>query len=470
MIKRLLMLCLVMMFLLPCVQSEGIVPLPPPHRLEPVEWLDKDAEYTLISHKTPIIADPLMLALMGEGNEGVSSDADTEQATASGESLQEQGLYVLSVSPDGQRTLLSEGNQLFLLTGNTLRAVALNLSRCAITKREGMRQSMRYASMKPAQMVGSEGFRWSPDGRYICLLNARLPLVQFRPIPLMLIDAEKGEMFSIRAYEKGMGMGIATAMQGMFSPDSQHLYYTEYLGFSARLCRYDLIGETHELLADTHQELLAYPAMGMNENGDILCVMGARENALLTFREGAGGWGFTQQALPRLSVSHFAASGQGAIMELLPADMQTSKVQLVRYKGQMWRVTAEQKSYGLHFLLGTPGETTQEALSDIQQGDEEDAQAPIIRHITMSPSGNRYLLVTELQDEEKSLRFILLNLQPEESLAEVVLPEEAEISLPFIQRNNPRYPAGITFLAEDLLLVPGKNHTQLYRLVCDNPF
>lgn len=471
MIKRLLLLCLSLLTLLPCAQSEGNVAPPPPYRLVPVAWLDQDAEYTLISHKTPIIADPLALALFGSESPDIGASADTVQTAIRGETLLEQGFHVLSVSPDAQRTLISDGERLYLLTGNTLRAVALNLSRCDATRRGSMQPSIRYISRKPDQMVGNEGFRWSPDGKHICLLNARLYMRSFQPFPLMLIDTEKGEMFSIRIYEKGMALGSAAAMQGLFSPDSQYLYYTEYRSVSTRLCRYDLTNKTHELLADTHQGMVAYPAMGMNENGDILSTMIDRENVLLTFREGAGGWDFTQKAFSRLnSVVYFAASGQGAMMELiLPNSESSAKIQLVRFDGQMWRITASQKNHGIHFLLSSPDEIA--AFSDTQKDDAEDAQKLDILHIAMSPNGSRYLVLLETRDENKSLQSVLISARQDGSLIEVVLPEDMESFRPFLQRNHSGDATGITFLTEDLLLMPGEeNRTQLYRLVPGNYF
>lgn len=471
MIKRLLLLCLVWLTLLPCVQSEGFMPLPPPCELQPVQWLDQDAEYTLIRHKAPLIADPLMLAVSGGESEGLASSTDTVRTTITGEALLEQGFHVLSVSPDGQRILASEGDRLHLLTGSTLRTVALNLSRCAANKREGMQPSIRYASSDPARLVGSEGFRWSPDGKYICLLNAR-SAKGLRSIPLMLIDTDKAEMYSIKAYEKGSPLEMGTAMQGLFSPDSRYLYYTEYRSCSARLCRYDLTAETHELLADTHQMIMAYPTLGMDENGDLLSVMDDWDNALLTFREGAGGWSFTQQALPSMNVAYFTASGQGAMMELVPRGSEpTSNIQLVRFNGRMWRITAKRKDNNIRFLLSAPDEITEEALSKKQEGDTEDEQALAIRHIAMSPDGSRYLLVTEAQDEEKSLHLILLGAQRDGPLVEVLLPEGVELPRSLLQRNTSWYPSGIAFLTEDLLLMPADtNVTQLYRLVPGSRF
>ena len=445
--------------------------LVPWYKMEPVEWLDRNAEYTLIMPKTPIIADPLMLALMGSEDDDIGPVADTEQTTVSGQSLLEQGLYVLSVSPDGQRILCSAGARLLLMEGSTLRAVALNLSRCAATQREGMEQSIRYASQPAPRLVGSEGFRWSPDGKYICLLNDRQTIQQMKPVPLMLIDAEKGEMFSIRAYQTSNLHERATAMQGVFSPDSRYLYYTEFVDRTARLCRYDLNTQKHELLFDTLERLLGYPALGMNENGEILCAMGLKDNALLTFKEGADGWVSAQKALPGLGVSYFAASGQGAIMEqVLPKEQTAGHIHHVKVNGQMWRVSAEvQTEYGIdvHFCLRPPYESREEALADMQKDSEKNPQALCIRHVAMSPAGSRYLLVIESQDNKKAFRYFLMNAQSDEAPAVVEVPEEMKTGRPFFQRGNPWYAAGMVFLTEDLLLAPGEaNHTQLYRLEC----
>lgn len=464
--KRLLLLYLALISLLSCVQSEGMIAPPPPYKLEPVEWLDQNTEYTVIGYEAPIIADSLMLALMRGAEPRIGSDEDTVQTTMKGDALLKEGFYVLSVSPDGQRVLCSEGNGLYLLMDTTLRAVSLNLSRCAVTIREGAQQSIRYFSRVPAKMVGSEGFHWSPDGKYICLINAVMPIRRMQPIPLMLLDTQKGEAFSIRAYEKGKPHAFNTAMQGLFSPDSKYLYYTELRDHSARLYRYDLAHETHELLADTHQMMMAYPALGMNENGDIFSVMSAYENTLLTFREGPGGWSFTQKALPHLSVSHFAASGQGATMEQYTTSGQPGKLQLVKVNGKMWRISAKMENNTVHFTLSMPYETTYDAFNDIKNNSAEDEQTLRFLHVAMNPSGSRYLLVTELQNEEKSLQLYLLNARMDEPPRAIVLPKELEISRPFLQRENPWYAAGMVFLTDDLLLVPGEaNHTQLYRLV-----
>lgn len=439
------------------------------YRLKAVEWLDKSAEYTLTAHKTSIIADPPLLALMGGRSANITSSADTEQTTISGEALLEQGFFVLSASPDGQHFLCSEGQRLFLLTGNTLRAVALNLSRCASTQREGMQQSIRYASEPASRLVGCEGFLWSPDGRYVCLLNAKLLMAAMKPVPLMLIDTEKGEMFSVRAYPTGKQAG--SAMQGIFSRDSRYLYYTEFVDRTARLCRYDLNTQKHELLFDTLERFFGYPALGMNKNGEILCAMCWRENALLTFRESAGGWASAQKTLPLQDISYFAASGQGALMEQFLSDEKRAvPIHHVKVGGQMWRVSAEGRDGGVHFHLGTPYESTEEALAGIQK-ESENPNALFIRHTAMSPTGSRYLLVTESQDNKDVFRYFLMNAQSDEAPVAVEVPEEMNTVRPSFRRDNSRYAAGMVFLTEDLLLVPGEpNHTQLYRLVRFNPF
>ena len=157
MLKRLLLMCLILMFMLPSAKSQHDQPIPG-FRLEPVEWLDADKKYTVIGHKSAIIAEPLLLALYGdEAGANVTSGADMEQTVMKGSALLENGFRALSVSPDGQRILCSEGNQLFVLAGDTLRAVALNLSRC-VFNREGMEQAIWYASLKPSQMIGAEGY------------------------------------------------------------------------------------------------------------------------------------------------------------------------------------------------------------------------------------------------------------------------------------------------------------------------
>lgn len=466
--KRLLLLYLALISLLSCVRSEGMIAPPPLYKLEPVEWLDQNTEYTVIGYKTPIIADSLMLALMRGAEPRIGSDEDTVQTIMRGSALLQEGFHVLSVSPDGQRILCSEGNGLYLLTDTTLRAVSLNLSRCAVTIREGAQQSIRYFSRVPTKMVGSEGFHWSPDGKYICLINAVMPIRRMQHIPLMLLDTQKGEAFSIRAYEKGKPHAFNTAMQGLFSPDSKYLYYTELRDHSARLYRYDLAHETHELLADTHQMMMAYPALGINENGDIFSVMSAYENTLLTFREGPGGWGFTQKALPHLSVSHFAASGQGAMMEQQAPGGQTGKIQLMQFDGKMWRICAKMQKNNVHLTINAPYETIYDAFNNEKNNSTEDEQTLHILHVAMAPSGNHYLVVAELQNEEKSLNLYLLNARLKEPPLVIVPPEELGVSRAYLQRENPWYTAGVVMLTDDLLLVPGEaNHTQLYRLVPD---
>ena len=227
---------------------------------------------------------------------------------------------------------------------------------------------------------------------------------------------------------------------------------------------YEELGGTYTLGDDG----MLYPDLAI---GDILSTMIDRENVLLTFREGAGGWDFTQKAFSRLnSVVYFTASGQGAMMELiLPNSESSAKIQLVRFDGQMWRITASQKNHGIHFLLSSPDEIV--AFSDTQKDDAENAQKLDILHIAMSPNGSRYLVLLETRDENKSLQSVLISARRDGSLIEVVLPEDMESFRPFLQRNHSGDATGITFLTEDLLLMPGEeNRTQLYRLVPDNYF
>ncbi|MGI6690567.1 MAG: TolB family protein [Christensenellales bacterium] len=470
MIRRLLPFFLALFSLLPCARSEVIQPSVSPYKLEPVEWLDKDADYTIISNKTPIIADPLMLALMGDEDDHIGLSANMEQIVVSGESLLEQGFHVLSVAPDGQRFLCSEGSRLYLLMGNTLRAVALNLSRCVATQREGMQQSIFYANKQPTQIVGSEGFRWSPDGKYLFVLNGMVS-VRLGSIPLMLIDAEKGEMFSIRAYQRD-GYQHATAMQGVFSPDSQYLYYTELVGWAVRLCRYDLARATHELLIDTHQGLVAFPGLGMNAQGEIVSLMGWQNTMLLTtFKEGSTGWSFRQEALPSpfsVNFMHFHASGSGSLIDMM--SLRQKPVLNLSIGGRRYRleVKPDDKQQTILFSLKAPFETMKEIEANREEWEWDKTEAGI--YAVMMPSGSRYLLMTGLNKKDAITSYWLMDVQTGETVS-IQVPEEMETPRSSCRRGNDWYQPGITFLTDDLLLVPGaENQTQLYRLVCENPF
>ena len=472
MLKRLLLMCLILMFMLPSAQSQHDQPIPG-FRLEPVEWLDANKEYTVIGHKSAIIAEPLLLALYGdEAGANVTSGADMEQTVMKGSALLENGFRALSVSPDGQRILCSESNQLFVLAGDTLRAVALNLSRC-VFNREGMEQAIWYASLKPSQMIGAEGYIWSPDGKHLCVMNARMALANMRSVPLMLIDTEKGEMFSIKTYQKGNIRLFSTAMQGLFSADSRYLYYTEFLSGATRLCRYDLTHETHKLLADTHERLPAFPGLGMNAQGEIISfVAGTRHNALLAFKEGPAGWVFRQSPLPSTSIVYFAASREGSLTEsMLNSAALVKPMFNLSIGGQPYRLEVQlSEQQAVRFILSAPLETMGDITAYREGISKEQTGEPFICHAAMAPDGSRYLLIVKPDNSSSPVSFWVMDAHTGKAEA-VLTPEEMNLFQPSWTRGRAAYQPGIVFLSEDLLLVPDTaGKTQLYRLARYSPF
>jgi hypothetical protein len=472
MLKRLLLVCLILFILLPHAQSQHDQPIPF-YRLEPVDWLDKDKEYTVISHSSPVIADQIMLVLRGTGIEAdLASSADITQTVMNGSALLEQGFHVLSISPDGRRILCSEGNHFYILMGSTLRAVALNLSRCAMNNREGMSQSIWYASLKPSRMVGVEGYVWSPDGKHLCLTNTKISLTQMRSVPLMLIDTEKGEIFSVKAYQKGSIGMFSTAMQGLFSADSRYLYYTEYLGGTTRLCRYDLTNETHKLLVNTRERLLPFPGLGMNAQGEIISLIaGIRHSVLLAFKEGPAGWVFRQSPLFSTSIIYFALSGEGSLTESVLHSALVKPEYNLSIGGQPYRLEVQlNEQQAVRFILSAPFETTAEINTYHKGISIEQTGKPFICHVAMAPGGSRYLLVIKPDNSISPVSFWAMDARTGQTQA-VLTPEEMDIYQPTWTRGRAAYQPGIVFLSEDLLLVPDiAGHTQLYRLVRNSPF
>lgn len=454
------------------IQAAVAVVMTPKVRLEPVAWLDADAAYTLIAPKTPIVADPATLALAGGENGDIGDIADTEQTAVSGQSLLEQGLFVLSVSPDGERILCTMEDRLFVLTGSTLRAVALNLSRCAAAPRVGLLASIRYAAQPALRLVGSEGFRWSPDGKYICLLNAEMTLQQRRSVPLMLIDAGTGEMFSIRAYYSQVHK-YATAMQAVFSRDSRYLYYTEYVEKTARLCRYGLDTGEHELLADTRESMMGSPALGMNEKGGLCCFMSGKSNNLITFREENGRWTFEKQPVPTEALPDFAAAGQGMMFEVSVASGDAHRrIHAVKLKGKVQLLSAKMEDHTVHLtgqVLSKDGNGDLAALLKETAEAQSDPSALEIVHMTMSPDGSRYLMVLKQQDETEPLLFAMLDPGLDSGSAFVFELDAMEKAQPELIRGKGQYAPGLVLLSEDLLLIPEENGTRLFRIVAYTP-
>ncbi len=159
-----------------------------------------------------------------------------------------------------------------------------------VEKSGGSPQAEEFCSKYPEQLIGVEGVLFSADGRYMLMPSAMQMLTFYRSHPLMVIDAEKGEIFAVRSYEDDTSLTEKSSFfQAAFSPDSKQIYYTELAEGTLRLCRYTFETNTHETLLDTGERMYGYPGMAMDDKGTLQCyVSEGRDNYLANFSQENG--------------------------------------------------------------------------------------------------------------------------------------------------------------------------------------
>lgn len=133
----------------------------------------------------------------------------------------------LSVSPDGQAVLLSEG---YVLRGNRLIRM---LPDGAFDDEYGKLEL--YMRAGPAELTGINGANWSPDGRYLMLTNADMALQRGRFLyDVTVWDTMTGEIHVLDSYGlRFRDSDAGTVFQAKFDRSGEYLYYCTWGGDGA---------------------------------------------------------------------------------------------------------------------------------------------------------------------------------------------------------------------------------------------
>ena len=254
--------------------------------------INADANYNFSSHLSSRVASQSYIDLNPDKNIGL--DTDTMSKQVMGAQLIALGLAPLGVSTDGSAALLTDGEFLFTKLADDIKMLAFNIEKSG----DSIDAEDYYNHSPINKLMGVEGVVFSKDGRYMLMPNC-MDELQFMPKrPLMLIDAEKGEIYSIRSYDDTPM--LTNYYQAIFSPDSAYVYYTEMVEKSLRLCRYNIEKGTNETVLDTGERLTGWPGMEIDENGIIRCYIGdgIKTNYLATFVPENSKYSFNKEELP----------------------------------------------------------------------------------------------------------------------------------------------------------------------------
>ena len=437
--------------------------------LVPAQWLDEGTQYILRAHKTPITASAELFALAGDDS-GISLDTDITDSKLPGSEATAMGLYPLSVSPDGGVTLLTNGQELFIMRGTMLTTVSMNLSRCAYTEKYMYTQAFKFMSMDVSLWVGIEGFVWSPDGRYVSINNANMFLQQRRSLHgLLLLDIEKSELFSAKAYDVMSEDEHFGAVTGTcFDETGRYLYYLKYGENVTTLGRYDLSGDSHESLC-TVNGITFCPGLGLNAQGGLECILYEEKNPWqTTFLEMDGHWSSENTPLQRLSNPLFFVqlpSGAGFTQSSARTKEQIMLFNLADHD-DAWLTVPLVNGKIAEYAVPMPAlETENDA--QILWGEFNNAQPKqlYIMHIALSSDNtNALLVVRNLFTKEETLL-----LMDENTLALKVVNTSAlsgnKWVMGSIRFGQNKYKPGLTLVGKDLVLVPiTSGETRLYRL------
>ena len=438
--------------------------------LVPAQWLDEGTQYILRTHKTPITASAELFALAGDDS-GISLDTDVTDSKLPGCEAAAMGLYPLSVSTNGGVTLLTNGQELYIMRGAMLTAVSMNLSRSAYTEKYMYTQVFRFMSMDVSQWVGTEGFVWSPDGRYVSINNARMFLQQRRSIHgLLLLDIEKGELFSAKAYEmKSEDEHFGAVTGTCFDETGRYLYYLEYGENVTTLGRYDLNEGSHESLC-TVNGITFCPGLGFNSQGGLECILYEGKNPWqTTFLEMDGHWSSESTPLQGLSSPVFFVqlpSGAGFTQSWAKTKEIIMLFNLADHD-DTWLTVPLVNGRIAEYAVPMPAlETENDA--QIWWGEFNNAEPKqlYVMHIALSPDNTNALLAVRNQFTKEET----LLLMDEMTLALKVVNTSALSENKWIMGSirfgqNKQYPPGLTFVGKDLVLVPiTSGETRLYRL------
>lgn len=440
--------------------------------LTPAEWLDEDAEYMLLAHKTPFIATAALISAAGDHDGSISPDTDVTQSKLPASEVAAIGLYPLSISPDGSTTLLSNGQKLFILKDLKLTEVCMNLSRCDYTKKYGYKQALDFMSIKISDWAGAEGWVWSPDSRYVSINNANIFFYQMRSRHgLLLLDTEKAELFSAKAYEtntiKDENFGAVTGT--CFDESGRFLYYTEYGRNGTALFLYDIGQGSHELLC-TANGIPACTGLCINAQGGLECFLYDSKNYWhAAFLEKDGSWSVEKTPVRGIGAPVFFTllpSGTGFTQFRTKTQNQMTLFTLANHIGQ-WLTVPLAGSGAAEYAEVIPLPEKEEDFENWQtELTASEPQQLYVMHIALSPDHANALLAVRNQFTKEGMLLLMdVNTLKLRAVNTSAIPGDNWVLDVIRFGNNKQYQPGLIFTGKDCVLVPlAGGGTGLYRL------
>lgn len=222
---------------------------------------------------------------------------------------QENGGYrALSVSPDGKTELCVKAERLYIRHGDSVTPVTMN-------ERRGVADIYGHLAVLydlGVHALGGEGAIWSPDGRYITLVNHQYTMMRYDALyDPVLIDTRTGEMFLAATYNFDVET-LGTLQTGaVFSADGRYLFVLLY-GFSDDSYEQQLVRINLQTLAQERLVASDYwmCAPGFYEMADgSLVYVGQkyldRPPYLIRLYEGKHGWEVSCHELTMLGENYY---------------------------------------------------------------------------------------------------------------------------------------------------------------------
>lgn len=185
-----------------------------------------------------------------------------------------EGGALLSLSPDGKAALWKTGSSLCLTRDGKLLPVVVAPERGVGDPYQKLEKDL---VMIARYLPGQEGVAWSPDGRYAALTCKDQVAKANRPLDLMVLDAQTGEVFlTVACDAKFLAENGGVVYEAKFDGTGRYLYFTARLrAFSKTdaLYRCDLATFQTELVCEGMTALLA-PGLFEKADGSWL-VLGA---------------------------------------------------------------------------------------------------------------------------------------------------------------------------------------------------
>ena len=219
--------------------------------------------------------------------------------------LAELNLYWLSLSPTGDSGLIA-ANGMLSVSWYGGKYHILYPSARGVPDENG--NLARFMQTPLSHLLGSEGFVYSPNGRYAAVLNVQSTVVNARfEYDPVVIDLQTGEVILTATYpNKIMQPGAGAVTTACFSADSQSLYYMTYqTGNDFMTCLYRCDLETLETqLCGSFSDYTYWPGLFETADGDIICLRDGKKQmdvaGIVRMHQADGVWHYDNRsyALP----------------------------------------------------------------------------------------------------------------------------------------------------------------------------